>query len=162
LQSLATQRDEMALNFWGAVHTTRALLPAFIARGSGLIVNVSSLLGAVPAPTTVNYCAAKAALEQWSHALQTEVDRFGVRVSVYVAPHTDTELGRRTEWRGVKSLPVAYAAAQLISAVDRAPRRRGAGPVYAVFLWLARHFPGFMERVVGNGTRHLLSAPQAS
>jgi hypothetical protein len=55
-------------------------------------------------------------------------------------------------------LPEAYAAAKLVQAIDRAPRMCGAGPVYAVMLWLARHFPRFMERVVGDGTRHLLSA----
>jgi short-subunit dehydrogenase len=158
LQHPATQRAEMELNYWGAVHMTRALLPNFLARGAGHIVNVSSLLGSVAAPTTVSYCASKAALEQWSHGLRAEVARFGVRVTIYVAPHTDNEQGRRVEWRGVKRLPVAYAAANLVKAIDRAPRKCGAGPVYGLFLWLARHFPPLMERLVGDGTRHLLSA----
>lgn len=157
LQSPDAQRAEMELNYWGAVNVTRALLPSLLARRSGHIVNVSSLLGSVAAPTTVSYCATKAALEQWSHGLRAEVARFGVRVSIYVAPHTDNEQGRRVEWRGVKRLPTSYAAAQLIETIDRAPRKRGAGPVYAVLLWLARHFPRLMERLVGDGTRHLLS-----
>lgn len=162
LQHPDTQRADMELNYWGALNVTRALLPSFLARGSGHIVNVSSLLGSVAAPTTVSYCASKAALEQWSHGLRAEVARFGVRVSIYVAPHTDNEQGRRIEWRGVKRLPESYAAAKLVAAIDRAPRKCGAGPVYAVFLWLARHFPQWMERVVGDGTRHLLSAtPEA-
>lgn len=158
LQHPATQRAEMELNYWGAVHVTRALLPSFLARGSGLVVNVSSILGSVAAPTTVSYCATKAALESWSHGLRAEVARFGVRVTIYVAPHTDNELGRRVEWRGVKRLPVAYAASQLVLAIDRAPRRRAAGPVYALLLWLARHLPLLAERLIGDGTRHLLSA----
>ena len=158
LQHQATQRAEMELNYWGAVNMTRALLPAFIARGAGHVVNVSSILGSVAAPTTVSYCSTKAALEHWSHGLRAEVSRFGVRVSIYVAPHTDNEQGRRVEWRGVKRLPVAYAAEKLIRVIDRAPRKQGAGPFYALSLWLARHFPRLMEGIVGNGTRHLLSA----
>jgi 3-oxoacyl-[acyl-carrier protein] reductase len=158
LQHVATQRAEMELNYWGAVHMTRALLPSFVARGTGLIVNVSSLLGSVAAPTTVSYCATKAALEHWSHGLRAEVARFGVRVTIYVAPHTDNELGRSVEWRHVKRLPVSYAAEKLVAAIDRAPRRSGAGPAYAMMLWMARHFPLLMERLVGDGTRHLLSA----
>lgn len=153
-----TQRAEMNLNYWGALNMTRALMPSFIGRGRGTIVNVSSLLGSVSAPTTSNYGASKAALESWSHALRAEVEHLGIRVTIYVAPHTDNELGRRVEWRGVKRLPEAYAAAKLIEAIDRAPRKRGAGPVYAAFLWLARHFPRLMERLVGDGTRHLLTA----
>ena len=43
LQHQATQRAEMELNYWGAVNMTRALLSAFIARGAGHIVNVSSI-----------------------------------------------------------------------------------------------------------------------
>lgn len=94
LQSVAEQRAEMELNYWGSLRITRALLPAFIARGTGLIVNVSSLLGSVAAPTTANYGATKAALEAWSHALRGEVSRFGVQVTVFVAPHTQTEMGK--------------------------------------------------------------------
>ena len=162
LQHPATQRAEMELNYWGALHMTRALLPSFIERGAGHIVNVSSLLGSVAAPTTVSYCATKAALEQWSHGLRAEVAPFGVRVTIYVAPHTDNEQGRRVEWRGVKRLPVGYAAEKLVAAIDRAPRKRGAGPVYAALLFLAQHFPRLMERLVGDGTRHLLSATRAA
>jgi len=156
-QHPATQRAEMELNYWGAVNMARALLPHFITRGAGHIVNVSSLLGSVAAPTTVSYCATKAALEQWSHGLRAEVARFGVRVTIYVAPHTDNTLGRKVEWRGVKRVPEPYAAAQLVRALDRGGRKRGAGPAYAVFLWMARHFPRLMERLVGAGTRHLLA-----
>jgi 3-dehydrosphinganine reductase len=162
MQHPATQRAEMELNFWGAVHMARALLPSFIARGAGHIVNVSSLIGSVAAPTTVSYGAAKAALEHWSHGLRAEVARFGVRVSIYVAPHTDNEQGRRVEWRGVTRLPETYAARKLIATIDRAPRKRGAGPGYAVFLWIAQHFPRVMERLVGGGTRHLLSETRAA
>lgn len=53
---------------------------AGIAQGSGTIVNVSSLLGSIPAATVANYSATKAALEAWSHALRGEVARFGIQV----------------------------------------------------------------------------------
>src|SRR5262245_37040185 len=45
MQPAETQRAEMELNYWGAVRLTRALLPAFVQRRAGVIVNVSSLLG---------------------------------------------------------------------------------------------------------------------
>ena len=87
---MSTRRAEMDLNYWGAVRVTRALLPAMLARRSGVIVNVSSLLGIVASPTAANYSATKAALGAWSHALRGEVGRFGIKVVVFVAPTTPT------------------------------------------------------------------------
>jgi short-subunit dehydrogenase len=157
LQAPAAQRDEMELNYWGALALTRALLPSLLRRGAGVVVNVSSLLGGIASPTTATYCASKAALEAWSHALRAEVARFGVRVTVFVAPHTDTELGRRTRFEGVPSLPVSYTARELLRAIDTAPRKYVASPVYRLLLWLARLFPAFMEARVGASAAGLLA-----
>jgi 3-oxoacyl-[acyl-carrier protein] reductase len=157
LQPAAVQRAEMELNYWGALRVTRALLPDFVRRRRGLVVNVSSLLGSIASPTTAGYGATKAALESWSFALRAEIARFGVGVTVFVAPHTQTELGKATEFDGVVSLPVAYVARELIRAIDRAPRKYAASPVYRCLLWLGRMFPAFMEARVGAGTKRLWS-----
>lgn len=157
LQDPATQRREMELNYWGATRVTRALLPAFVRRGAGLIVNVSSLLGTVASPTTANYGATRAALESWSYALRAETARFGVGVTVFVAPHTDTDAGRRVRFEGVTSLPVDYTARELVRAIDRAPRRYVASPVYRLLVAAGRWFPAFMEVRVGAGARSLLA-----
>jgi len=155
-QPAAARRAEMELNYWGAQRVTEAVLPAMLARRHGLIVNVSSLLGSIAAPTTANYAGTKAALEAWSHGLRGEIARFGVQVSVFVAPHTDTEMGRRVKFDGVVSLPVAYTAKELLRAIDRAPRRYAASPVYRLLLRLAGLFPAFMERkVAASAARQL-------
>lgn len=153
LQASALQQAEMALNYFGALRVTRAVLPHFIARGAGTIVNVSSLLGAIGSRSTANYSASKAALEAWSHALRAEVAHFGVRVSVFVAPHTATEMGRAVRFEGVPSLPVAYTANALVCAIDRAPRVHVASPVYWLLLFFARLFPSFMEKRVSASAR---------
>ena len=150
---------EVDLNYFGAQRMIRALLPAFVEQRSGVIVNVSSLLGSSAAPTTANYSASKAALEAFSHALRGELARFGVRVSVFVAPHTQTELGRATEFRGVTSLPVEYVARELVHAIDRAPRRYAASPVYRFLLRLAAWWPSMMEGQMVHCVRHLLVEP---
>jgi short-subunit dehydrogenase len=153
------QEEEMQLNSFGMLRVTRALLPSLIARRRGLIVNVSSLLGTVGAPTTANYGATKAALEAFSQGLRGELRRFGVRVSVFVAPHTRTELGAHTDFRGVRSLPVEYVARELVTAIDLAPRRYAASPVYRFLLRLAGWFPQFMERRLFASVEHLLTEP---
>ena len=155
-QSPTSQRNEMEVNYWGAVRTTRALLPAMLARGKGHIVNVSSLLGSIGAPSTANYCGTKAALEAWSQGLRGEVEPKGVFVTVFVVPHTDTEMGRRVRFEGVRSLPLRYTVGELIRAVDRRPRRYAASPVYRMLLRLNRWLPGLMEARLARSGRPAL------
>jgi hypothetical protein len=58
----------------------------------------------------------------------------------------------------VRSLPVEYVAKELVTAIDLAPRRYAASPVYRFLLRLAGWFPAFMERRVGASVEHLLTA----
>ena len=100
-------------NLLGAVRLDRALLPAMIAQGSGVIIHVTSIQSRLPLPeATLAYAAAKAALSNYSKGLSKEVSPKGVRV-VRVAPgwiETDaavrlvTELARKsdTDYEGAR------------------------------------------------------------
>ncbi|MBU0745364.1 MAG: SDR family oxidoreductase [Gammaproteobacteria bacterium] len=73
--------NELNLNLMPAVRLDRALLPAMLAQGSGVIVHVSSIQRVLPLPeSTTAYAAAKAALSTYSKALSKEVTPQGVRV----------------------------------------------------------------------------------
>lgn len=77
---------ELNLNLMPAVRLDRALLPAMLAQGSGVIVHVSSIQRMLPLPeSTTAYAAAKAALSTYSKSLAKEVTPKGVRV-LSVAP----------------------------------------------------------------------------
>ncbi len=80
------------LNLMSAVRLDRALLPAMLAQGAGVILHVTSIQRVLPLPeATMAYAAAKAALSTYSKALSKEVTPQGVRV-VRVAPGwIDTE-----------------------------------------------------------------------
>lgn len=78
--------NELNQNLMPAVRLDRALLPAMLAQGSGVIVHVSSIQRLLPLPeSTTAYAAAKAALSTYSKALSKEVTPQGVRV-LSVAP----------------------------------------------------------------------------
>jgi short-subunit dehydrogenase len=72
-------------NVFGVIRTSQAVLPHMRARRSGLIVNVSSVQGFIPAPYAAIYSSTKHALEGLSESLDHEVRQFGIRV-VLVEP----------------------------------------------------------------------------
>lgn len=73
-------------NLYAAVRLDRALLPAMIKQGSGVIIHVTSIQSRLPLPeATMAYAAAKAALSNYSKALSKEVSPKGIRV-VRVSP----------------------------------------------------------------------------
>lgn len=156
-RTAADLEAEMSLTYFGAVHLTRALLPSMLERASGTILNVSSLLGSIPCPTTANYSAAKAALNAWSHALRGEVESRGIRIVVFVPSHTQTDGGSRARFDGVPALPVDYVVKQLLYALEHTPRTFTTSPVFRSFEWLARLFPGWAERRMAESTRALLA-----
>ena len=61
------------IDFWGVVHGTKAFLPHFLERGSGSVVNISSVYGLFGVPTQSGYNAAKFAVRGFTEALQQEV-----------------------------------------------------------------------------------------
>jgi NAD(P)-dependent dehydrogenase (short-subunit alcohol dehydrogenase family) len=74
------------LNLFPAVRLDRALLPAMLEQGSGVIVHITSIQRQLPLPeATIAYAAAKAALANYSKGLSKEVSPKGVRV-VRVSP----------------------------------------------------------------------------
>ncbi|HYI56578.1 MAG TPA: oxidoreductase [Microlunatus sp.] len=78
----AELRALMDLHFFGPTELTRLLLPQMRARGSGTIVQMSSMGGRTTFPGVGAYSATKYALEGWSEALAAEVDPFGIRVII--------------------------------------------------------------------------------
>jgi NAD(P)-dependent dehydrogenase (short-subunit alcohol dehydrogenase family) len=75
-------RRQFEVNVFGPMHLCREVLPIMRSRGSGRIVNVSSLAGRVSVPFIGAYCASKFALEAFSDSLRVEARSAGVRVSL--------------------------------------------------------------------------------
>lgn len=75
-------REQFEVNFIATHDLTQRLIPAMRARGSGRIVQCSSVLGFVTAPYRGAYCASKFALESLSDALRHELHGTGIHVSL--------------------------------------------------------------------------------
>jgi short-subunit dehydrogenase len=70
------------INVMGTVFFTRAALPAMLAAGEGLIINVGSRMAIDPHPNTTAYAASKAAILAFSKALAMEVKDRGIKVTL--------------------------------------------------------------------------------
>jgi NAD(P)-dependent dehydrogenase (short-subunit alcohol dehydrogenase family) len=79
-------------NVFGILRTTQSVLPTMRAQRSGRIVNVSSVLGFLPAPYMGLYSASKHAVEGLSETLDHEVRQFGIRVTLVEPYYTRTNL----------------------------------------------------------------------
>ena len=82
---LAVLSAALETNAVGALRMVQGVAPAWRERGSGVIVNVSSILGKVSTPLSGAYAASKHALEALSEALHYELGHFGIR-TVLVEP----------------------------------------------------------------------------
>ncbi|RZK49970.1 MAG: SDR family oxidoreductase [Pedobacter sp.] len=63
----------LRVNFWGSVYLTKAILPSMIARNSGHIVCISSLVGKFGTPYRSAYSASKHALHGYFDSLRAEL-----------------------------------------------------------------------------------------
>ena len=73
-------RDSFELNFFAVLDVTRAVLPGMRARGSGWIVQMSSVAGLAGVPGFGSYTAAKFAVEGLTEVLRSEVEPLGIKV----------------------------------------------------------------------------------
>jgi NAD(P)-dependent dehydrogenase (short-subunit alcohol dehydrogenase family) len=90
--------DVMNVDLCGAVRCAQAVLPQMRERGSGTIVNVTSVAGRFGAVAQAPYVAAKWALEGVSEQLAHEVAPFGIRVVIVEPGVTKSSIfGKNTD-----------------------------------------------------------------
>jgi NAD(P)-dependent dehydrogenase (short-subunit alcohol dehydrogenase family) len=80
--SIAQAKEQMETNYYGAIRTMQAVLPAMRAAKSGLIINTSSLVGQISPPFFSTYSATKHALEGYVQGLRYEVSPFGIDIAI--------------------------------------------------------------------------------
>ncbi|WP_429496105.1 oxidoreductase [Paraburkholderia youngii] len=90
--SIAEAQSLFDTNVFGILRTTQAVLPHMRSQRSGRVVNVSSVLGFLPAPYMGLYSASKHAVEGMSETLDHEVRKLGIRVVLVEPSYTRTNL----------------------------------------------------------------------
>jgi short-subunit dehydrogenase len=114
----------MAINYFGAVRLTLALVPRFLEQGHGHVVISSSMSTQVPIPLFSAYLASKAALESFTRSLTAELGHRGVTSTVVYFPMVRTEMSAATAiYQAMPMLSADRAATWLVKAVVDRPAR---------------------------------------
>lgn len=98
--TLEDWQQVLQTNLWGYIHTISALLPHFLERGSGTIVNVSSIGGLDPIPYQVPYTTSKYAITGLTKSLRSELSPKGIHVCGIYPSFIRTQLYERALFRG--------------------------------------------------------------
>lgn len=151
-------RRVLDVNVMGYVHGARAVMPHMRRQGSGVLVNVSSVVAEVPQPYTSAYSMSKAAIRSLSVSLRSELSLDhvrGVKVCTVLPGAIDTPLFRHTgNYTGREAVPMppVYSpqrVARAIVNVVRRPRREiTVGPAARQMLIQHRITPGTTETLM--------------
>ncbi len=145
-------------NLFGTYHGIRATLPWMREQGSGVIINVSSVLGKLGSPYMSSYVASKHAVRALSDCLRQELlDAPGVQVCTVLPGPIDTPLfqeGGNYSGRQIKPvkpvIPAARAARTIVACAERPRREAIVGVSTAWALGFNRLVPGLTERVAAR------------
>ncbi|WP_028473757.1 oxidoreductase [Nocardioides alkalitolerans] len=94
--SIGQARRVFDVNVFGLMRMANAVLPHMRAQRSGRIVNVSSVLGLIPAPFMAVYAATKHAVEGYSESVDHELREHGVRMLLVEPAYTRTSFEARS------------------------------------------------------------------
>jgi len=160
---LAVIRRVMEVNFFGAVHCTKAALPCLIER-RGLVVAISSVAGYTPLIARTGYAASKHALHGFFESLRTEVAPQGVQVMMACPSFIATQIDRNA--LGGDGLPVRHAqvtigrpltadaaAQQIVAGAARGRRLLLVGRTAWLAWWVSRLAPAVYERLMARRLR---------
>lgn len=135
-------------NVSGILRTIKAVLPSMRSQNSGRIINISSVLGFLPAPYLGIYAASKHAVEGLSESLDHEVRQFGIRVALVEPAFTKTNLDANSPQAA--SLIPAYdnergnVTMAIGKSISNAPEPEGVADTIvdaALGQWRMRHQP---------------------
>jgi short-subunit dehydrogenase len=114
----------MQLNYFGALRLTLGLLPGMRERGSGHLVNISTMGLQVNSPRFSAYLASKAAFDAFSRSIAAEILPDGVHITTVYMPLVRTEMIAPTKkYERLPALSPDAAAEMIVDAIRRRPKR---------------------------------------
>ena len=145
-------------NLTGVVYMTRAFLPAMVARGSGHLVFVSSVLGELPAPRHAVYGSTKFAVTALAESLRHElaadnIDVTAVEPGLVRSGFASVSRTPAVRFEQLPSKSAVRTAELIVSAIRRKSRLAITDPLSAQAIRVRRHAPRLFSRLFGIACR---------
>jgi 3-oxoacyl-[acyl-carrier protein] reductase len=145
---------EIAINLIGMYTITRLIARRMVAQREGTIVNVSSLMGKVAAPTMATYSATKFAILGFTQALRGELAAHNVQVTALLPSLTDTDMVKELQWfQWVLPTTTQKVAQALVAGLHKESPEILVGWQSHLVAWCNRIAPWLLEKVL------LMAAP---
>lgn len=142
-------QEEVSLNVLGTYTLTQTMARRMARKGEGTIVNVSSLMGKVAAPTMATYSATKFALLGFTQALRRELAAYNIQVVALLPSLTDTDMVRDLElFRWVKPITPEKVADALIIGLKKKSPEILVGWQSHLAVWCQRLAPWLLEIIL--------------
>jgi len=147
----------MTLPYLAAFNLTRELLPGMLERGSGQIVNLTSVACRLAWRGAVAYSAARAAMEGFTNALRADVQGSGVSVMLATfgtveTPYWKNNPGSRTQIpkrsTDIRVLTQEEVAESIVRGIERGQREILQPGIYKLLFLLNAFFPKAVSRYV--------------
>ncbi|MBE9077920.1 SDR family NAD(P)-dependent oxidoreductase [Romeria aff. gracilis LEGE 07310] len=146
---LSQVQAEIDTNLLGLYGVTRLVARRMAVQRQGKIVNVSSLMGKIAAPTMATYSATKFAILGFTQALRCELADYNVQVSALLPTLTDTDMVRDFDWfRGVAPVSSQQVARALVRGLRQNSTEIVVGWQGHLAVWCDRVAPWLTEKVL--------------
>lgn len=159
LEDEAEVRRLFAVNVLAPLAMTRALLPAWRARGAGRLLLVGSVFGALGFPCFAAYSASKAAIRGFSESLRRELAGSGVVVTLVQPRATRTRMaeaqGRLAEVTKMTLDPPERVGERIVRALERGEREVVLGFPERLFVRLNAVAPSVVDVALGKEARRI-------
>ncbi|PMB30289.1 3-ketoacyl-ACP reductase [Fischerella thermalis BR2B] len=154
LQSKLPQvQEELSLNLLGTYTLTHMMARRMASRSEGTIVNVSSLMGKVAAPTMATYSAIKFALLGFTQALRRELAPYNIKVIALLPALTDTDMVRDLElFRWVIPMTPEQVAQAFVCGLQKDSSEILVGWQSHLAVWCQRFAPWLLEKILQMAT----------
>ena len=151
---LPKMQEEVSLNLMGMFTIVRLIAKRMATRKEGVIVNVSSLMGKVAAPTMATYSATKFAIVGFTQALRVELAPHNIKVIALLPTLTKTDMIANLKlFRWVIPMTPESVARSLIVGLSRDSSEILVGWQSHLAVWCQRIFPWLWEKIL------LIAAP---
>lgn len=143
-----TQADDfdrvISVNLRSTFLSTKFVIPHFLTKGGGCVVNIASTYGLIGAPNVPAYCAAKAGVINLTRQVALDYGADHIRVNAICPGYIDTGLGRRRATLTEAELAAALARREKAAKMQPLGRQGQPAEVASVAVFLCSDAASFM------------------